>query len=109
MHWVSKKRKRQLLFEAFAGGWQAGLGMKVTNPRVLQVVEACFELWLEDATGEVDVLGLRFRRRWDLPKTALSKSALQPYRKPAPTQLKIPAQRTGPETLTSAGAHRRAP
>ena len=108
MHWVSKKRKRKLLFEAFAGGWQAGLGTNVTNPRVLEVIEACFELWLEEATGEVDVLGLRFRRRWDLPKTVLSQSTLQPYRKQAPTTPWIPHQRTGSEDLSSAGTHRRA-
>lgn len=97
MHWVSKKRKRKLLHEAFVGGWQAALGVNVTNPRVLAVLESCFELWLEEATGEVDVLGLRFRRRWDLPKTKLSPEALEPFRKEVPVtfSIPIPVQRTG--------------
>jgi hypothetical protein len=107
MHWVSNKRKRQLLFEAFAGGWQAGLGTNATNPRVLKVIEACFELWLEDATGEVNVLGLRFRRRWDLPSTLLSQSALKPYRTKPPAAPRLPAQRTAVEGPTSPGTHRR--
>lgn len=106
MHWVSKKRKRMLLQEAFLGGWQAALGTNVTSPRVRQVVESCFELWLEDAAGEVDVLGLRFRRRWDLPRTTLPSQTLEPFRPRATVVAWIPLQRSGSEHLTS-GAHRR--
>jgi len=95
MHWVSKRRKRKLLHEAFVGGWQAALGVNVTNPRVLAVLESCFELWLEEASGEVDVLGLRFRRRWDLPRTKLPAETLEPYRRQRPATISIPAQRTG--------------
>jgi hypothetical protein len=106
MHWVSKRRKRKLLHEAFIGGWQAALGVNVTNPRVLAVLESCFELWLEEATGEVDVLGLRFRRRWDLPKTNLPPEALEPFRQPAPVTISIPAQRTGPARERRVTQHR---
>jgi len=107
MHWVSKKRKRKLLHEAFVGGWQAALGVNVTNPRVLAVLESCFELWLEEATGEVDVLGLRFRRRWDLPKTKLPAEALEPFRKEVPMTISIPVQRTGAaDERGSADRHR---
>ena len=108
MHWVSKKRKRMLLHEAFLGGWQAALGTTVTSPRVRKVVESCFELWLEDASGEVDVLGLRFRRRWDLPKTTLSPRSLEPFRPHTRVVARIPLQRTGSEHLVGTyGAHRR--
>jgi len=107
MHWVSKKRKRKLLHEAFVGGWQAALGVNVTNPRVLAVLESCFELWLEEATGEVDVLGLRFRRRWDLPRTKLSPEALDPFRREVPVTISIPVQRTGvADEHGSADGHR---
>ncbi|HET7358016.1 MAG TPA: hypothetical protein VFJ09_15200 [Nocardioidaceae bacterium] len=106
MHWVSKKRKRKLLHEAFVGGWQAALGVNVTNPRVLAVLESCFELWLEEATGEVDVLGLRFRRRWDLPKTKLPPEALDPFRQQPPMTISIPAQRTGSADGQRVAQHR---
>jgi len=107
MHWVSKKRKRKLLHEAFVGGWQAALGVNVTNPRVLAVLESCFELWLEEATGEVDVLGLRFRRRWDLPRTKLSPEALDPFRREVPVTISVPVQRTGvADEHGSADGHR---
>ncbi len=108
MHWVTKKRKRKLLHEAFIGGWQAALGANIRSPRVLEVVESCFELWLEDATGEVDVLGLRFRRRWDLPKTTLPPETLARYRQAATVGPRIPAQRRASEDLVAAGGtHRR--
>ena len=57
---------RAALFEAFTAGWQAGLAVTITNPRVLAVVESCFDMWLLEASDEVEVLGLRFRRA-DLP------------------------------------------
>ena len=107
MYWVSNRRKRKLLFEAFVGGWQAALGTKVTNPRALKVLETCFELWLEDAAGEVDVLGLRFRKRSDIPRTTFPQSALKPYRRQPSALPRIPTQRTGSEDVTSTGAHRR--
>lgn len=62
-----RAKQREVLLEAFTAGWQAALAVEITNPRVLAVVESCFELWLEEATGEVDVLGLAFRGREDLP------------------------------------------
>jgi hypothetical protein len=61
---------REVLLEAFTAGWQAALAVHITNPRVLAVVESCFEGWLREATGEREVLGLRFRRRRDLPRPA---------------------------------------
>lgn len=63
-------QKREAMLEAFIAGWQAALAVNITNPRVLAVVESCFELWLQDACEETDVLGLRFRGRQDLPKPA---------------------------------------
>ena len=61
------EREREMLHEAFTAGWQAALAVRITNPRVLAVVESCFEQWLMEAADEVDVLGLAFRRREDLP------------------------------------------
>jgi hypothetical protein len=62
---------RELLLEAFTAGWQAGLAVTITNPRVLKVVESCFELWLREAVDEVEVLGFAFRGREDLPAPSL--------------------------------------
>jgi hypothetical protein len=31
------------------------------------VIESCFELWLEEAVDEAEVLGLVFRGRYDIP------------------------------------------
>ena len=62
-----RAHERELMVEAFRAGWQAALAVRVTNPRVLAVIDACFELWLEEAADEVLVLGLPFRRRVDLP------------------------------------------
>ncbi len=64
---AEQDQARELLFAAFAAGWQAGLAVKIRNPRVLAVVESCFDLWLKDAVDESDVFGLRFRTRQDLP------------------------------------------
>ncbi|HEX6515482.1 MAG TPA: hypothetical protein VF049_07895 [Nocardioidaceae bacterium] len=61
------KHQREMLREAFAAGWQAALAMNITNPRVLAVIERCFDLWLKEAADEVDVFGLSFRGRPDLP------------------------------------------
>lgn len=61
------EHERKLLREAFTAGWQAALGVKIRDPRVLAVVDSCFELWLQEAVDEADVLGLVFRGRYDLP------------------------------------------
>ncbi len=61
------QQERELLLEAFNAGWQAALGIKITHPRVLAVMESCFESWLLEATDEVEVFGLSFRRREELP------------------------------------------
>lgn len=68
---------REMLREAFTAGWQAGLAVRVTNPAVLAVIEACFEEWLQEAADEVEVFGFAFRRREDLPLPVLRPSA--PY------------------------------
>jgi hypothetical protein len=62
------ERQRKVLHEAFTAGWQAAMAVKVTNPAVLAVIESCFELWLEEEVDERGVLGLPFRRRYDLPR-----------------------------------------
>ncbi len=67
MHESAHERERTLLLEAFLAGWQAALAVKITNPRVLAIVESCFEDWLLEATDEVEVFGLPFRRREELP------------------------------------------
>lgn len=59
--------QRELLLEAFIAGWQAALAVNVTHPRVRAMIESCFELWLTEASDEVDVLGLPFHGRNDLP------------------------------------------
>ena len=63
----SRVAQRELLLEAFLGGWQAALGRYV-HPCARPVVEACFDLWLEETADEVDILGLAFRRRTGLPQ-----------------------------------------
>jgi len=63
-------RAREILFEAFIAGWQAGLAQRVADPRARAVVEGCFELWLEEALDEAEVFGLVFRGREDLPPPA---------------------------------------
>lgn len=63
-------RAREILFEAFIAGWQAGLAQRVTDPRARAVVEGCFELWLQEALDEAEVFGLVFRGREDLPPPA---------------------------------------
>ena len=63
-----KDSDRELLLDAFTAGWQAALAVRITHPRVLKVIESCFEGWLIEAADEVEVLGLSFRRREDLPK-----------------------------------------
>lgn len=77
---------RETLFEAFVAGWQAALAMNITNPRVLAMIETCFDLWLKEAADEVDVFGLSFRGRPDLPSPDWQKIA-------AATAARIPEQR----------------
>ena len=60
-------RERDVLQEAFLAGWQAALAVEITHPRVLAVVDSCFEMWLEEAGDESELFGLVFRGREDLP------------------------------------------
>ena len=67
-------------------GWQAALA-NVTSPAALAVIESCFDLWLREEVGR-RVLGLQFRRRYDLPKpnrrhTLLSNGSTSPQRSPS--------------------------
>ena len=64
---ASEERAREILLEAFTAGWQAAQAVTITNPRVLRVIENCFDLWLLEAVDEVEVLGLPFRGRADMP------------------------------------------
>jgi len=88
---------RELLLESFTAGWQAALAVNITNPRVLAVVESCFELWLKEAVEETEVLGLSFRARPDLPSPTVGAVAPALGRHSAPT---IPAQRTSTSPLS---------
>ncbi|HSE69390.1 MAG TPA: hypothetical protein VLA97_01445 [Nocardioidaceae bacterium] len=67
MRGAEPEHARGILQEAFTAGWQAALAVNITNPRVLAVIESCFEMWLEEAGDEEEVLGLVFRGRDDLP------------------------------------------
>ncbi len=78
---AEEDHNRKVLLEAFTAGWQAGLAVTISNPRVLAVVESCFELWLQEAVDERDVLGLSFRGRPDLP----TPSQLTDWPVPSPT------------------------
>lgn len=62
-----RDHEREILYEAFLAGWQAGLGVRVKSPGVHAVIASCFEMWLEEAVDEAEVFGLRFRGREDLP------------------------------------------
>lgn len=64
---ADREYARRVLLESFTAGWQAALAVRITNPRVLAVVENCFDMWLSEALDEADVLGLTFRGREDLP------------------------------------------
>jgi hypothetical protein len=119
----SREEERELLLEAFLGGWQAALGRYV-HPRARGVVEACFDRWLEEAADEVDVFGLAFRRRAGLPQRLAAPSlrfdlttgalldqdepsAPQPAPRPAPAPppagvVRVPRQR-GPHGRSRSG------
>lgn len=64
---ADEEHNREALLEAFTAGWQAGLAVTITHPRVFAVVEKCFDMWLHEAVDEVEVFGLPFRGRIDLP------------------------------------------
>lgn len=71
-----EEHEREILHEAFLAGWQAALGTIIRNPRVLAVIDSCFEQWLGEAADETEVLGLMFRGRYDLPASVLTASPL---------------------------------
>jgi hypothetical protein len=73
-----EEHERQILHEAFLAGWQAALGVYVTSPRALAIIDTCFEQWLGEAADEAEVLGLMFRGRYDLPGSLLKTSTPQP-------------------------------
>jgi len=102
------ERQRRLLHEAFTAGWQAALAVKVTNPGVLAVIESCFELWLEEEVDERGVLGLPFRRRYDLPKPKGPRLSLTRSRPPEPA-LPAPVRRPPPAAAVHPPAQRTAP
>ena len=87
---------RQALLEAFTAGWQAGLAVTITNPRVLAVVESCFDLWLLEAADEVEVFGLSFRRV-DLPVPSRVELLASSARAGVATIPALPTQRRSPE------------
>ena len=78
-----EEHERQILHEAFLAGWQAALGVYVTHPRVLAIVDTCFEQWLGEAADEAEVLGLMFRGRYDLPGSLLKTPPEQTVPAPA--------------------------
>jgi hypothetical protein len=84
------EQDRELLVEAFRAGWQAALAIRISNPRVLAVIDSCFEEWLVEAADEVEVFGLAFRRRESLPRatrpTRDTRTPVEPprHRAPAP-------------------------
>ncbi len=92
------ERQRKLLYEAFVAGWQAGLAVRITNPAARAVVESCFEMWLHEEVDERGVLGLPFRRRFDLPS---------PGRVPVQRRAEVEESRRGqhkrPARLSDAG------
>jgi hypothetical protein len=93
------EQDRELLVEAFRAGWQAALAIRISNPRVLAVIDGCFEEWLAEAADEVEVFGLAFRRRENLPRTTTPAAPGAPrpqrepprHRAPAPTPVANPA------------------
>jgi hypothetical protein len=86
---------RELLVEAFRAGWQAALAIRISNPRVLAVIDSCFEEWLVETADEVEVFGLAFRRRENLPRTTQVAQTPPPQKQPprhrAPAQAPVAA------------------
>lgn len=106
MHDAAHDRERDLLLEAFLAGWQAALAVRITHPRVLAVIESCFEEWLLEAADEVEVFGLAFRRREELPhlvRTHAPERARQdePATGPAATPTPEPSPEPAPEPIWS--------
>lgn len=113
-------RQRKILQEAFLAGWQAALAVRVTSPGALAVVESCFDLWLEEEVDERGVLGLPFRRRYDLPRprrrlatggvsrpSAPARHVRRPSREANhPAEAMPPPQRTSPEAESYDGPAR---
>ncbi len=93
--------QREILHEAFVAGWQAALAVNITSPQVLAVIESCFELWLEEAVDETDVLGLVFRGRDDLP--------VPTWRVVSPFRVRVPEQRSSGDGDSSVRATRATP
>ena len=86
------EQDRELLVEAFRAGWQAALAIRISNPRVLAVIDNCFEEWLMEAADEVEVFGLAFRRRENLPRTTLAPRPTRDTRTPGePPRHRAPA------------------
>lgn len=121
-----QERQRKILHEAFMAGWQAALAVKITSPVVLGVVESCFEMWLQEEVDERHVLGLPFRRRYDLPtpgqrsrrapdgKAPHERSKVNAHRKPSQHELvqtrpalhfELPHQRTDNGVDRAVGPH----
>lgn len=96
---LSEEEERDLLFQAFRAGWQAALAVNITNPRVLAVLESCFEGWLVEAADEVEVFGLAFRRREDLPHLVRTRA---PERAPDDEPAKPPDEPARPSILVAA-------
>ena len=98
MSHAEEDHARRLLLEAFTAGWQAALAVTITNPRVFAVVESCFDLWLVEAVDQVDVFGLPFRGRADLPD-------------PKPTDWRVsrPPQRTEDPDVSQPGPRAQLP
>lgn len=91
-----EEHERQILHEAFLAGWQAALGVYVTGPRALAIIDTCFEQWLGEAADEAEVLGLMFRGRYDLPGSLLKTSPPQapPPRTSPPQTSPLPVELT---------------
>lgn len=91
---ADREYARRVLLESFTAGWQAALAVRITNPRVLAVVESCFDMWLAEALDEADVLGLTFRGREDLPSLS---HGPRPLGSPHGTETRrVPAGSSGP-------------
>lgn len=80
---AQSEHERKVLLEAFTAGWQAALAVNIRDPRVLAIIESCFELWLEEAVDEAEVLGLVFRGRYDIPGPGMRPGRAK---SPAPTE-----------------------
>ena len=111
-------KKRELLFEAFLGGWQAALAVNITDPRVIAAVEDCYDMWLEAMADEVQVLGFTFRRRLGLPgsrRHLLSQQSAgpdnapgrRPAEEPAASDRERPASARRPSVRSRPRHHRR--